>query len=140
VLFSRCEYSLKRIAPKAGLWFVAEPNWDKFADDIANPLTSIDEAQFLASRNYLVNNPPARLLFKNNALRWDKNPKRPGESDARYWLRLCRDVRNNLFHGGKFEQRDENQMQRDRELIRHADRLLRAAFNLREGTKADLGL
>ncbi len=39
--------------------------------------------------------------MSDRSMRWEKNSKSNGESDERYLLRLVRDVRNNLFHGGK---------------------------------------
>jgi hypothetical protein len=35
-------------------------------------------------------------------LQWQKNTRRNGEGETEYLLRLVRDVRNNLFHGGKY--------------------------------------
>jgi hypothetical protein len=58
-----------------------------------------------------------RECLGNGRIRWLPNPRRERENDARYLLRVVRDVRNNLFHGGKFQDDESAELARDRLLI-----------------------
>jgi hypothetical protein len=105
-LFSRTEYALKRRwAPKPGKYGVAWADWAEFAKVVEPELSRI-ESECGAERAYLRDHPPLQQVVKNGALEWRSNPKRgKKESDAGYLLRVIRDVRNNLFHGGKARDR-----------------------------------
>lgn len=106
VIFSRFEYALKQSGfVKTGGYDSAMPDWDTFADKISNGLgdDSLDLA-FIDARARLFHTPPQKqtVTTRGGSLHWRKNIQGPTESDARYLLRLVRDVRNNLFHGGKY--------------------------------------
>lgn len=55
----------------------------------------------------MLREPPQKQVVTttDRSLGWQANTKRSEEGDAEYLLRLVRDVRNNLFHGGKYPDR-----------------------------------
>jgi hypothetical protein len=133
VFFSRFEYALKRAGfVKSGRNDEAEPQWDAFAESIRGKLSKTANRKFQMARAYLLSHPPKKQRYTAAAnLHWVDNPMRASESDEQYLLRLVRDVRNNLFHGGKYpvKQHDEG-LERNRRLLRHSLTTLQYCRNL----------
>jgi hypothetical protein len=104
VVFSRFECALKRAEfVKADNHHNAFANWDNFAKErLDKLLPSMGNPEFNRAKSYLIDHPPQRQLYKNGRMCWQDNAKRKDESDGKYLLRLVRDVRDNLFHGGKY--------------------------------------
>lgn len=64
-------------------------------------------------------------------MEWRANPRctrRNEEIEAVYLFRVVRDVRNNLFHGGKFGDVPPEELERDRCLIDSATIVLESAL------------
>jgi hypothetical protein len=102
------------------------PDWEKFADAVSAMLEAAVDDNFTEVRTYLLNNPPRKQVFIAPAsIGWSDNSRRQNESEAQYLLRLVRDVRNNLFHGGKNPGSDVGYM--DEQSFRDAS-LLRACL------------
>lgn len=99
-VFSRVEYSLKATGYNNGEG-VADVNWRKFALDveelIANPISqALKEAV-----DFIFNTPPKKQVIRNNLIDWEiSEPTTNSQADK--LLIYVRRVRNNLFHGGKF--------------------------------------
>ena len=92
---------------KSGPAGSANPDWPKFADKVDASLASITDADFIAAKSFLLHRPPQKQMFvAPNRMRWEPNSRKVGESETEYLLRLVRDVRNNLFHGGKYPSAD----------------------------------
>jgi hypothetical protein len=109
VAFSRFEYALKRSGfVKCGPSHSVLPDWNKFASErLDEQIEDLMDTEFTAARSYLFQKPPQRqILRSNNTTGWCENSKRHNESEGVYLLRLVRDVRNNLFHGGKYPRPD----------------------------------
>lgn len=105
--FSAFECALKRTGfVKCGPYNSAEPDWTAFAQAVKTQLAKKVETTFTESKKYLVRNPPMKQMFTKSSsgagVNWEKNSKRENETEEEYLLRLVRDVRNNLFHGGKY--------------------------------------
>jgi len=102
--FSRFECALKRAGfVKPGSSGSASPDWNRFAAMLSAKLSLITDAEFTHAKRFLLLEPPRKQMFvAPRSMRWDANSKRSGESETQYLLRLVRDVRNNLFHGGKY--------------------------------------
>lgn len=102
--FSRFECGLKRAGfVKAGAYGSASPKWDAFADAIEGCLTASTNTDFTNAKIYLLEQPPQLQKYDPpNGVRWENNAIRSSETGTQYLLRLVRDVRNNLFHGGKY--------------------------------------
>lgn len=129
-LFSRWECALKRYFPKRGQYGEAQSDWEKFADEVAGGMAGINSPSYEEARAHLLNSPPHRQHFENNQVTWQPNPKRSDETDTRYLLRVVRDVRNNLFHGGKYQDGPVHELARDRRLIDAASAVLEACVDL----------
>jgi len=119
-LFSRFEFALKDVG-----YFRkkrnknAEPNWNKFAEDINNESHSdFDLHKFnqailkFAPKCQIVDdsgvNP--KVIFKNRDLN--------GANDVDSTLIGIRRIRNNLFHGGKMGNRQKYDNSRDEDLLK----------------------
>lgn len=106
VTFSRFECALKRARFVRGDGYNnALPDWPKFANEKGNALLEdTTDMEFIEARAFLLREPPRKqiLVRSGNYMQWRDNTKQDREGDAEYLLRLVRDVRNNLFHGGKY--------------------------------------
>lgn len=104
--FSRFECALKRARfVKEGPYGCAIPDWNKFADKHEGRFVGIADQDFEKARSYLLAAPPQEQKVDagvSMGWRWMPNHPQGTESDERHLLRLVRDVRNNLFHGGKY--------------------------------------
>lgn len=100
-------------------------------------IAALSSPSFTAARDVLLRNPPKREEVCGNAVEWRPNLRRQNETDASYLFRVVRDVRNNLFHGGKYAQ-PEPELGRDRELIDSAIAVLEAAVGLEPSIEAML--
>ena len=130
-LFARWESALKRTGfVSAGQYGQAEANWNTFADAVEAKVAALKDSTFTKARDYLLTKPPRRLCVENNHLVWRNNPRRQNETDARYFFRVVRDVRNNLFHGGKYQGGPEAELARDRQLIDCVAIVLEVAIDL----------
>lgn len=103
-IFSRFEYCLKRSEKylKVGHKNRAEPDWDKYSNDLKGKFTTTKNTEFEQALKSLIDTPPKHQIVKEGALTWVDTIQGCGERYETYILRLVRTVRNNLFHGGKF--------------------------------------
>jgi hypothetical protein len=129
--FSRFEYSLKRsrrfVRSDRN---VAKASWDDYAKSISAKLSGITDPTFLKARKCLLERPPQRLeLGGDGEVRWSPISG-TGKTDAECLLRIVRDVRNNLFHGGKYLGGPTADLARDRELISSSIAVLKACLPL----------
>src|ERR1700722_20111939 len=132
VVFSRFECALKRAGfIKAANHDNAFANWDDFAKKrLDELLPSMEDLEFNRAKSYLIDHPPRKQIYKNGRMCWQDNAKRHRESDGKYLLRLVRDVRNNLFHGGKYPMAPI-----DGEALRNKD-LLQACLSVLAGCRS----
>jgi len=129
----------------------AEVDWNKFDEEIDPELEKLKESDhpaFFAARRILVEHPPKRreIKSKSNTLspqnisknefeaRWMKQTKNPRVSGSLFALRMVRNVRNNLFHGGK----RSGEVERNTQLIQAALEVISTCAGLREGIRARL--
>lgn len=137
--FSRWECALKHGGfARPGSHGQAEPDWTAFAVAHEAQVAVLNDAAFVAARNALLAAPPGRQELVSGRLQWQANPRRAGETDAAYLFRVIKDVRNNLFHGGKFAEGPAPELARDRDLIDHATAVLECAAGLHPDIKAML--
>jgi hypothetical protein len=137
--FSRWECALKHSGfVRAGGHGQAEPDWTRFAVAHERQIAALNDATFTAARNALLAAPPRRQDLVGGQLQWQPNPRRAGETNAAYLFRLVKDVRNNLFHGGKFAEGPAPELARDRDLIDRATAVLELTADLHPDIKAML--
>lgn len=113
--FARFEYALKR----AG--FVtktddAQPDWDAFAKKHSTLVVAEKEPAFVEAVAYFRVAPPKKQVITNAGLDW-ADDKHCGPLDLLRLLVLVRRVRNNLFHGGKFQTGIAAEVSRDTKLL-----------------------
>ena len=98
--FARMEYALKATSflNKKGN---AEANWSKFSRSVHEALEANTSAEYVEAKAFILKEPPKKQIVENNAIAWSEaRPDCP--SDTELLLLYVRRVRNNLFHGGKF--------------------------------------
>ena len=95
--FARIEYALKVAGFHNGEG-KAEPNWDKFASTIQGQLEH--DGVIVEAVQYMKEQPPKKQVVRNGLLEWEAAT--PSASETHELLLCVRRVRNNLFHGGKF--------------------------------------
>jgi hypothetical protein len=122
--FARAEYALKAAGFHAGKGKKAEPNWDAFAKSLNSLFEQQHEGELGEAVRFLLEQPP-RVQTVNTAgdLEWVEAPEAGPVS--RRLLLYVRRVRNNLFHGSKFNGRWFDP-ERSEPLMRHSLTILRA--------------
>jgi hypothetical protein len=101
--FARFEYALKVSGFHHGDG-AAQPNWRAFSDSIAREFDATTEERFVKAMAYIIQHPPKKQMIQNGQLVWS-NVDPDGSCQADLLLLYVRRVRNNLFHGGKFNGR-----------------------------------
>lgn len=103
-LFAQCEYALKAMGyGRAGKADAAEAEWDRFANEVGVLLLREQSADVVAARTYLFENPPKRQVWVDGSVAWADVQN--NERSAQILFAHIRRVRNNLYHGGKFNGR-----------------------------------
>ncbi|MGF1767070.1 hypothetical protein L4D06_06755 [Enterovibrio makurazakiensis] len=99
-LFSRIEYSLKAASFHSGDG-KANPNWTSFAQDIDAKFQAVNDKNLEVCKQYILDNPPKKQVIEQGKIKWSDTAPTP-VNDTDLLLLYVRRVRNNLFHGGKF--------------------------------------
>ena len=103
-LFAQCEYALKAMGfGRAAKANAAEADWDRFANEVGTLLIHEQDPQVVAARMYLFESPPKRQVWIDGDVGWSVVPN--NERSAQILFAHIRRVRNNLYHGGKFNGR-----------------------------------
>lgn len=115
-VFARTEYALKAVGHHQGDGN-AEPDWTAFAETVRTVLDNPHSDELIAAVAYLLAHPPKKQVVHNGVLGWS-NARPQARSQADLILLYVRRVRNNLFHGGKFNGR-WFEPERSMDLLRH---------------------
>lgn len=100
-LFSRFEYALKANGYLVPNKRSAESDWTRFATDINEAFEQLDDEEIIKAKEFIQAEPPKKQINNNGQLEWDASqPDSANNTDL--MLLYVRRVRNNLFHGGKF--------------------------------------
>lgn len=103
-LFAQYEYALKAMGyGRAGKKDAAEADWDRFANELGKVLLGEKDLAVAEARELLLTKPPKRQVWINSAVEWAEVPNT--ERTAQIMFSHIRRVRNNLYHGGKFNGR-----------------------------------
>jgi len=102
--FSRMEYALKAAGFMVENRRNAEADWGRFATAIGNALVDENSAAVREAIAYIRKYPPKKQINVNGQIQWDPTPP-DASNDTELLLRYVCRVRNNLFHGGKFNGR-----------------------------------
>ncbi|SIS16011.1 MULTISPECIES: hypothetical protein [Pseudomonas] len=103
-LFAQYEYALKAMNfSRSGSGGQAEPDWDKFSNEIGPLILGDASEEFTAAINYLFEYPPKKQVICEGTISWQEVPN--NERSPQILFSHIRRVRNNLYHGGKFNGR-----------------------------------
>ena len=118
ITFSRFECALKATITYAnGNHLKVEPNWDSFVASIRDSFDKTKNQELNDAVDFLLNSPPRIQSLNDGYISWRN---RVFQNNEREINRLClhiRDIRNNLFHGGKFNGVYQQDVSRNYKLI-----------------------
>lgn len=132
-LFSRAEYALKMAGFYTNSTYL-QPDWTRFASTVDTIITSPPSDELEAAVSFIVNAPPMKQVVRNNRLEWEPAPVSTA-CLADEVLVYIRRVRNNLFHGGKFNGR-WFAPERSEPLIQHSMTILSACIAENPATRS----
>ncbi len=120
IAFSRFEYALKVEGFSNGNLDNVSANWDQFARSIRGSFQPDRTPELQAAVNYLHDSPPRKQIIQGGTkLGW--SPSRyPENTPLIHELLLSiRTVRNNLFHGAKFQEvfHEDHSSSRNQQLL-----------------------
>ncbi len=127
-LFAQYEYALKAMGyATSGRNRQAEPDWDRFANQVGALVMDVQDQEIQDARQYILDTPPKRQVWVDNEVQWEVVANL--ERSPQILFAHIRRVRNNLYHGGKFNGRwiDPD---RSQELIGKSLKVLRALVAL----------
>lgn len=128
-VFSRFEYALK-VSNFRHPGREAKANWITFANTVANAFDLNRTGELRDAFAYLTRQPLRCFAVENDRLDWFPFNLPPVASEAERVIRLVRQVRNNLFHGGKFARDPQSSPDHDSRLVRASLVLLRELLTL----------
>lgn len=125
--FARFEYALKAAGFHKGDG-KADPDWQAFALSIDSALVNPQTPELKAAIDYITQQPPMKQVIKDGLLEWDSSIPTNAKSQGDLILLYVRRVRNNLFHGGKFNGH-WFAPQRSKELLQNSLTILQVCLN-----------
>lgn len=124
--FARCEYCLKAVGLLLGAPNNPKADWGAFAAQVMAVFDEPPNVETNDAIRYYLAHPPMKQVFFDGVLSWSNAPPNY-RNQAELVLLLVRRVRNNLFHGGKFNGH-WFEPQRSEELLRGGLVILRAVI------------
>lgn len=113
----------------------AKPNWDKFSKEIG-PIFDYTNSAIKDAVEYIEQNPPKKQVIEKSKLIWVDETK---NGNRLIEIFLCiRRVRNNLFHGGKFNGIYIENPERSKELIESSLKILKYCRQIYPGLVSDI--
>lgn len=131
--FSRAEYALKasRFLQNSG---EAKADWDKYANNIRDTFDANRTEELKNAVKYIKENPPKKQVVENGQLAWQQTDNESMHL-ALFLNVMVRRIRNNLFHGGKFQNGASDDISRDLQLINSANIILLEMVGLHDEVK-----
>lgn len=121
ISFSRFEFALKAENFVLGVDRI-NADWDRFIGSIIFNPNATPELQDAVE--YILQNPPKVQSIRNNVIVWNDRIFSPNTSDVLKLRYHITDIRNNLFHGGKFNGTFEPENSRNYQLVNGALQIL----------------
>ena len=129
--FSRFEFALKENGyVKEGSYNAALPDWEKFRDTHSDNYITSPEASTLLEA------PPQRQVLVGNMCKWEKTNFSQEKTTLGKVILVLKTIRNNLFHGGKSNQEDWDNPDRNLFLLENGKAVLDSLANS-DGLQAD---
>lgn len=103
-LFAQYEYALKAIGyVRPGRDGQAEVHWDRFSNELGSGILATDDHAAAEAIDYLFSLPPKRQALLEGEVMWAEVSG--AEKTPQALFAHIRRVRNNFYHGGKFNGR-----------------------------------
>jgi hypothetical protein len=116
--FARFEFALKASGYANGDHSPVDPAWDRFGRDISVDFDRRRSAELDRACEYYLLHPPNKQVLANGSLAWSTDLPVDRARDTELLVALVRRVRNNLFHGGKYNAGLHEETARSEELLR----------------------
>ncbi len=120
ITFSRFECALKASNFSTGDTDKVSANWDAFIASIRPTFSKNKNTQLSQAVDYLVLHPPRIQMVDNGQLGWRDRIFNLNEPEINKLSLSIRDIRNNLFHGGKFNGNYHADISRNNILLNNA--------------------
>ena len=130
IIFSRFECALKTSGFSAGDADKVSANWDTFVTSIRPTFNKDKNVELLQAVNYLIQHPPRIQMVDHGQLGWRDRIFNLNELEINKLSLSIRDIRNNLFHGGKFNGIYQADLSRNYILLKNAIIILNEWLNL----------
>jgi len=129
LFFARFEYALKNSGyVSADRYGNAKPDWNKFKKDVSEVDNFIDKND--VDIRALREEPPRTQCYCSSELKWKDRPSI--SYNIVELIDACHTIRNNLFHGGKNNNRD---LRRNLMLLRATRKILEATLEAKSDVK-----
>ncbi len=134
--FARFEFALKAAGFFARDLERAAPDWTRFAQSLDLEAARLDP-RCAEAIEYFALHPPWRQVVTANGLAWDSSVSFGRLERMDQLLKLVRRARNNLFHGGKFNDDVHSGPGRNEHLLRHSLAILHRCLELSGAVEAE---
>lgn len=136
ITFSRFECALKVTGFAKGGEESVQANWETFAAVIRQDFdNSTKSKSVLDALNYITEHPPRVQNYLNGALGWRDRVFEPNQPPINKLCLSIKDIRNNLFHGGKFNGNYQEDVSRNYILIKSSLEILNHWLQLNQTVK-----
>jgi hypothetical protein len=132
---ARFEFALKAAGYVTGDLREAKPDWPRFGASLDLCAVCLNQ-NCAAAVDYLGLHPPWRQVVTGDGLAWDSTVGFARLERMDQVLDLIRRVRNNLFHGGKFNDEVHSGPGRNELLLRHSLAVLHRCLELSQSVAA----
>lgn len=120
IVFSRMECALKTAGFINNSDGKVQPNWDSYIAEIRHNFDPERTDELKKAVKYLTESPPRIQSISNDLLSWKDREFQAGVPLINKLNISIRDIRNNLFHGGKFNGRYQKDVSRNYILLYHS--------------------
>jgi hypothetical protein len=124
ITFSRFECALKASNFANGNNERVTANWDTFLASVAVNFNPDKNEKLKTAVEYLLQHPPRVQMIDNGQLGWRDRVFQANEPTINKLSLSIRDIRNNLFHGGKFNGRYQEDVSRNYILLKSSITIL----------------
>ena len=116
--FSRFEFALKLSGHALGSVNRVKADWDGFAAEIRDEFDRARSKELTHACNFYMDNPPNKQVLANGSLAWSTDLPVGPDRETELLIGLVRRVRNNLFHGGKYNAELHEETARQEQLLK----------------------
>lgn len=125
IAFSRFEYALKRSNFIITSNNRVSPNWNQFINRIRTDFDEKDKPETVKiAIKYIIENPTKIQTNTDGVLTWQQRTIEANTPEIIQLLLSIKNVRNNLFHGGKFSGNLPDDSARNSLLLKHSITIL----------------